>query len=212
LEELCKDYWYPLYAYARRAGCLPHDSEDLVQGFFARLLAKDYLASADRGKGRFRSFLLVLFKRFLANERDRCRAWKRGGARPLVALDGLNGEDRYALEPPDTLTPDALFERRWALTLLETVLERLRKEQEAQGAGERFNALKETLVRAGDSHPYAELARRLRMSEGAIKVAVHRLRQRYPELLVEQIAHTVDSAAEVEEERRYLLRVLSCGG
>lgn len=206
LETLCRAYWYPLYAFVRRLGHSPHDAEDLVQSFFAQCLEKNYLHAADRQKGRFRSFLLMALKRFLANESDRARSRKRGGDRTIISLDA---EQRYATEPADTLSADKLFDRRWALTLLEKVLGQLRSEQEAAGHFHTFNELQPFLTGAGRGTPYAELAARLRTSEGAIKVAVHRLRQRYRELLEREIANTVSAPEEIDEERRYLLRVLS---
>jgi RNA polymerase sigma-70 factor (ECF subfamily) len=209
LEKLCNTYWYPLYAFVRRSGQSPHDAEDSVQGFFAVCLEKNYLDAADKEKGRFRSFLLIALKRFLAKEHDKSQARKRGGGEKPIALEGLTAEQRYALEPAEQLSADKLFERRWALTLLEKVLSRLREEQAAAGKLEAFGQLKEFLLAGGRGTPYAELAARLGMSEGAVKVAVHRLRQRYRELLEEEIANTVASQEEVEEERRYLLAVLS---
>jgi len=209
LEALCGAYWYPLYAFVRRMGQRPHDAEDSVQGFFAVCLEKNYLEAAEESKGRFRSFLLLALKRFLAKERDKSRARKRGGGQKPIALDSLTAEERYALEPAENLSADKLFERRWALTLLEQVLSRLRDEQAAAGQREAFEQLKEFLVAGGRGTPYAELAGRLGASEGAVKVAVHRLRQRYRQLLEEEIANTVTSPEEAEEERRYLLAVLS---
>lgn len=209
LEKLCHAYWYPLYAFVRRMGQSPHDAEDSVQGFFAVCLEKNYLDAADETKGRFRSFLLMALKRFLAKERDKSRARKRGGGQKPIALDGLTAEQRYALEPAEHLSADKLFERRWALTLLEHVLSRLREEQATSGRLEAFEQMKEFLLAGGRGTPYMELAARLGTSEGAVKVAVHRLRQRYRELLEEEIANTVASPEEVEDERRYLLAVLS---
>jgi RNA polymerase sigma-70 factor (ECF subfamily) len=161
-----------------------------MQGFFAVCLEKNYLAAAEEAKGRFRSFLLLALKRFLAKERDKSRASKRGGGQKPIALDALNAEQRYALEPAEHLSADKLFERRWALTLLEQVL-RLRDEQAAAGQRDAFEQLKEFLLPGGRGTPYAELAVRLGTSEGAVKVAVHRLRQRYRKLLQEEIANTV---------------------
>ena len=209
LEALCRTYWYPLYAFARRLGQSPHDAEDSVQGFFAICLEKHYLAAAEQAKGRFRSFLLLALKRYLAKERDKSRARKRGGGERPIALDGLSAEQRYALEPAEQFSADKLFERRWALTLLEQVLSRLREELAAAGRLGAFEQLKEFLLAGGRGTPYKELAARLGTSEGAVKVGVHRLRQRYRELLEEEIANTVASPEEVEEERRYLLAVLS---
>jgi RNA polymerase sigma-70 factor (ECF subfamily) len=208
LENLCRTYWYPLYAFVRRLGHSPHDAEDLVQGFFARCLEKNYLKAADQAKGRFRSFLLLTLKRFLANEWDKGRARKRGGGQIMVELDALRPEERYALEPADQLSADRLFERRWALTLLETVLRRLREEQEAAGRLAAFEQLKDCLISGARGTAYAQLAAQLGMSEGAVKVAVYRLRRRYRELLEAEIANTVSSPELVSEERRYLLLVL----
>ena len=204
LESLCNTYWYPLYAFVRRLGHSPHDAEDLIQGFFAQCIEKDYLRAADREKGRFRSFLLVALKRFLANEWDRARTRKRGGDRQIISLDA---EQRYAAEPAEALSPDKLFERRWAMTLLENVLAKLKAEQISAGRLAIFTELQPVLTSRGT--PYADLAKRLGLTESAIKVAVHRLRQRYRELLEQEIANTVSSPAEIEEERRYLLRILS---
>lgn len=206
LDKLCRAYWYPLYAFVRRLGHSPHDAEDLVQSFFAQCLEKNYLHAANREKGRFRSFLLTAIKRFLANEYDRTRARKRGGGQIIISLDA---EQRYVLEPAQSLSAERLFERRWALTLLEKVLSQLEAEQEAAGRGAAFKELQPFLTAAGRGTPYAELAARLQTNEGAIKVAVHRLRRRYRELLEQEIAHTVSTPAEIDEERRYLLRVLS---
>jgi len=209
LEVLCRAYWYPLYAFVRRTGQSPHDAEDSVQSFFALCLEKNYLAAAEEAKGRFRSFLLLALKRFLAKERDKSRARKRGGGQKPIALDGLTAEERYALEPAELMSADKLFERRWALTLLEQVLCRLREEQAAAGQLAAFEQLKEFLLAGGRGTPYAELAGQLGIGEGAVKVAVHRLRQRYRELLQEEIANTVASPEEAEEERRYLMAILS---
>jgi RNA polymerase sigma factor (sigma-70 family) len=209
LEKLCRNYWYPLYAFVRRLGHSAHDAEDLVQSFFAVCLEKNYLAAVEQGRGRFRSFLLVALKRFLANEWDKQRAQKRGGAQTVVALDSLTAEQRYALEPADALSADKLFDRRWALALLDQVVNRLREEQAAGGKGTQFEALKECITNAGRGAPYTEVARQLGTSEGAIKVAVHRLRQRYRELLEEEIANTVSSPEQIEDERRQLLSALS---
>ena len=208
LETLCRHYWYPLYAFVRRLGYSPHDAEDLVQSFFARCLEKNYLEAADRTKGRFRSFLLMALKRFLANEWDKARARKRGGGIPPIALDALNAEARYEYEPTDQKSADHLFERRWALTLLENVLGRLGQEQAEAGRSAQFEVLKDCLVGGGGT-PYAQVGDRLGTSEAAVKVAIHRLRRRYRELLEEEIAQTVGSPEEVAEERRYLLSVIS---
>jgi RNA polymerase sigma-70 factor (ECF subfamily) len=209
LEKLCRNYWYPLYAFVRRLGHTAHDAEDLVQSFFAVCLEKNYLGTADRAKGRFRSFLLLALKRFLANEWDKQRALKRGGAQTPISLDSLTAEQRYALEPAEQLSADKLFDRRWALTLLDQVVTRLRNEQAMAGKLEQFEQLKGCITAAGRGTSCAELASRLGTSEGAVKVSVHRLRQRYRELLEEEIANTVATRDEVEEERRHLLTALS---
>jgi RNA polymerase sigma-70 factor (ECF subfamily) len=208
MENLCKAYWYPLYAFVRRLGKNPQDAEDLVQSFFTQCLSKNYLHAANESKGRFRSFLLVALKRFLANEWDKGRARKRGGGENLVALDALTAEQRYALEPADVQSADKLYERRWALTLLEKVLSRLETEQRTAGNGRAFAELKPFLT-GGGGDSYAEIAARLSMTEAAVKVAIHRLRKRYRAILEEEIANTVSSMDEVMEERRYLLSVLS---
>ena len=209
LEQLCQTYWYPLYAFVRRQGCSPHDAQDFTQEFFARLLEKNSLDEVDRAKGRFRSFLLTAMKHFLANEWDRARAQKRGGGHAHVPIDAQFAETRYGLEPGHDQTPEKLFERRWVLTLLDNVLTRLRDEQVAAGKAEQFDELKVALTADRDSLPYAELGERLSMREGAVKVAVHRLRQRYREVLRSEIGHTVANAADVEEEIRHLFAVLA---
>jgi DNA-directed RNA polymerase specialized sigma24 family protein len=208
LAALCEAYWYPLYAFIRRQGYTMEDARDLTQGFFARLLEKDYLADVDRAKGKFRSFLLAACKHFLANERDRAIAKKRGGGRTILSFDVEAAESRYVSEPQHALTPERLFERRWALVLLQTVLARLRQEQERTGKGRQFDELKGFL--AGDNAPprYARAAQTLRTTAGALRVAVHRLRTRYRELLHEEIARTVDDPAEVEAEVRNLFEAL----
>ncbi len=209
LEKLCRTYWYPLYAYVRRRGKTPPDAQDLTQEFFARLLARHWLERADQARGRFRTFLLTALERFLANEWDRERALKRGGDRQFVSLDWTTAENRYGFEPPDPLTPEQIFERRWALTLLDTVLEKLGAEYSRQGKGELFAALKLGLVSDRSALPYPELAHSLHLSESGVRVAVHRLRQRYRELLRSEIANTVDSTEVVDAEMRHLFNVLS---
>jgi RNA polymerase sigma factor (sigma-70 family) len=209
LARLCQTYWYPLYAYARRRGFGPHDAEDLTQGFFARVLQDNYLGQAEREKGRFRWFLLGALNHFLANEWDRAHAKKRGGGRTIISLDAETAESRYKLEPADSLTAERIYERRWALTLLDTVLQNLEREHELAGKKKFYGELRFCLTGERSTLPYAELARRLEMSEGAVKVAVHRLRQRYRELLRAEISHTVAGPDEVEDELRHLFAVLA---
>src|SRR6266545_6648204 len=209
LETLCQSYWYPLYAFVRRQGRSPHDAQDLTQGFFARLLEKNYLDDVRRERGKFRSFLLASMKHFLANEWDRARAQKRGGAHPHVPIDTQSAETRYGLEPAHDQTPEKLFERRWALTLLDNVLTRLREEFVASGKAEQFDQLKVALTADKRAVPYAELGARLGMSQGAVKVAVHRLRAHYRQVLRAEIANTVSSPADVEEEIRHLFAALA---
>ncbi len=209
LETLCRTYWYPLYAYVRRQGQSPPDAQDLTQEFFARLLQKDYLKAAAREKGRFRTFLIVALKRFLANEWDRVRAQKRGGGQPLVSLDTELAEQRYRIEPSEGATAERLFERRWALTLLDHTMKRLREESAAVGRARDFDRLKACLTAERGEISYAEIAAALGTSEGAARVAVHRLRKRFREVFRAEIAHTVSSPQEIEEEVRYLISVLA---
>ena len=211
LASLCETYWYPLYAYVRRRGYGPEDAQDLTQEFFARLLRQHWLAQADRTRGRFRTFLLAALSHFLANEWDKARAQKRGGAVQIVPLQLDTAETRYGLEPADLLTPEQCYERRWALALLDRVLNRLRDENAAAEKAEAFDALKPCLLGDRQNQPYAFLANKLGTTEGAVKAAVHRLRQRYRQLLRDEIAHTVATPAEVEEEMRYLISVLAGG-
>ncbi len=209
LEKLCRTYWQPIYAFVRRQGHSPHDAQDLTQEFFARLLEKKSLADVDRAKGRFRSFLLASLKHFLANEWDKARAEKRGGGQVLIPIDASMAENSCGVDPADGVTAEKIFERRWALTLLDHVLQRLREEHIRDGKETSFEQLKVTLTEASRSVPYAEIAARLDMSEGAVKVAVHRLRQRYRELLRVEIAGTVTSPGEVEDEIRALFSALA---
>jgi RNA polymerase sigma-70 factor (ECF subfamily) len=208
LASLCAVYWYPLYAYVRRRGHGPDDAHDLTQEFFARLLEKSALAGVDRDKGQFRSFLLAACTHFLANEHDRVRAKKRGGGRRILSFDAVDAEGRYRAEPADDLTPERLFERRWALALLQQVMTRLRDEFEGKGKGPMFERLRGFLI-GEKGTGYQRAAEELGLSDGAIKVAVHRLRQRYRELLHEEIGRTVREPDEVEEEVRALFAALS---
>ena len=209
LEILCRTYWYPLYAHVRRTGRNAQDAEDLTQAFFERLLEKEWLAAADRTRGRFRSFLLSSLKHYLANEWDRVSAQKRGGHVRILSLDAREAETRFHHEPADTTTPDRQFDRRWALTLLDTVLGRLQQEYADEGKAGLFEHLKGTLGGDRASAPYARIAGELGMSEGSVKVAVHRLRQRYRAMLRAEIAQTVATEADVEDELRHLFAALS---
>jgi RNA polymerase sigma factor (sigma-70 family) len=206
LSQLCEAYWYPLYAYIRRRGHAPDQAQDLTQEFFARLLARDFLGAADPAKGRFRAFLLACCKNFLANEHDRACAEKRGGGRAPLSLD--SAENRYRGEPAHDATPEKLFERRWALTLLDRVLVRLRQEFTAREKEQLFDGLRLYLVGDRAAPPQQQAAAELGMSIGALKVAVHRMRQRYRELLRDEIAQTVGGPEEVEEEIRALFAAL----
>ena len=207
LASLCATYWYPLYAFIRRRGYESHAAEDLTQEFFTRLLAKAWLAGVDPQRGKFRAFLLATLKHFLANEQDREHAQRRGGGQTLLPLDSGDAETRYRLEPADSATPEKAFERQWALAVLEQVLARLQAEAAADGKAALFAALQPFLV--GDrGRTYAAAAQALGLTEGALKVAVHRLRRRYRELLREEIAHTVADPAEIEDEIRYLRQCL----
>jgi RNA polymerase sigma-70 factor (ECF subfamily) len=206
LAQLCQGYWYPLYSFIRRRGYSPHDAQDLTQAFFAHLLEKRGLGRVDPEQGRFRTFLLASLKNFLANDRDKSHALKRGGGQINVSLDADSAESRYRLEPSHDLTPERHFERQWAMTLLDQVLSALRDEYHAEGKGNLFEELKAVLT--GQAEAYADVAARLRRSEGAIKVAVHRLRRRYRDLMRARIAETVGDG-EVEDELRHLLTMLS---
>jgi len=208
LEDICQAYWYPLYAFLRRRGHSADDARDLTQGFFATLLEKDYLADADQSRGRFRSFLLTAIKRFAGKEHDKQAAQKRGGGQMTLPIDCADGESRYRREPADHWTPERIFERRWALTLLDRTLARLRFEQEAAGKLAQFNALKVFLTGEAGTPPLRQVAEQLDMSEGAVKVAVHRLRQKYRELLRSEIAQTVAAQGDVEDELKLLLDAL----
>ncbi len=209
LEKLCRSYWFPIYAFVRRQGHGPHDAQDLTQEFFARLLEKQQLAAADPARGRFRSFLLASLKHFLANEWDKTRAQKRGGGKILIPVDVATAETSCGLEPADQATAEKIFERRWALTLLDQVLRRLRAEYVRDGKENLFEQLKPTLTEASRTVAYVEIATRLGTTEGAVKVAVHRLRQRYREVLRAEIADTVANPGEVEDEIRNLFAALA---
>ena len=209
LARLCASYWFPLYAFVRRRGHSPEEAQDLTQAFFTKLLEKNWVADADRSKGRFRTFLLSALTHFLSDEWDRARAQKRGGGAATLPLSFDTAEERYVREPADPDTPERIFERRWALALLDEVVSRLRDEYEGDGKADLFVALHPCLVGERTALPYAELAQRLGTSESAVKSAVHRLRQRYRYLLREEIATTVSSPDEVDDELRHLFAVLT---
>lgn len=208
LATLCRQYWYPLYAFARRTGASVHEAQDQTQDFFATLLDKGYLGAADRERGRFRTFLLTAFRRHVSKLRDKASAKKRGGDRTILSLDYEAGERRYRNEPSDDTTAERIYERRWVLTLLSWVLARLRDECSGEGKLALFDAARPFLGAGGPVPSHRELAERLHMTPGAVKVAVHRLRKRYRELLREEIAQTVESDAEIDDEIRHLMTTL----
>ena len=207
LVSLCENYWYPLFAYLRRRGYPPDQAQDLTQEFFLRVLEGRYVDRADPQKGRFRSFLLTSIKFFVCDEEDRERAQKRGGG-VLVPIEFSRGEERYQHEPAHEETPERIFERRWALCVLDRVVETLRTEFVQHGRPEHFERLKIFLLSRSDA-PYAALAGEMNITEGALKVAIHRLRKRYRDLFRREIAETVADPAEVESELRYLAAVLT---
>ncbi len=204
LEELCRTYWYPLYVYVRRQTQTHEDAEDLTQAFFARFLEKNYLEKLSSEKGKFRAFLLAALKHFLANEWDRANRQKRGGGIPTISLDWQDADTRYRIDPADNLSPDKLYDRAWAVTLLERVIQRLREENSAEGKSRIFDQLKSFLMLGKGVIPYSQAASALDMTESAVRVAVHRLRRRYRELLREEIAQTLSDPTQVEEEVRAL--------
>lgn len=208
LTRLCQAYWYPLYCFVRHRGHSAHDAEDLTQAFFAHLLEKHGVARVDPGLGRFRTFLLASLKNYLANDRDKAEALKRGGGHTIISIEQGSADSRFQVEPSHDMTPERHFERQWAMTLLEQVLEALREEYHADGKGELFEELKPAI--AGQPASYVAIAARLRKSEGAVKVAVHRLRTRYRELMRERIAATVGTGeCEVEDELNHLVTILA---
>ncbi len=209
LAALCQTYWYPLYAHVRRRGYGAEDAQDLIQEFFSRLLEKDYLRVADPERGRFRSFLLAAVDHFLAKEWRRAHAQKRGGQRAAISLDFQAGESRYSAEPAHELTPQAIYERRWALTLIERALAKLRDEFAGDDKLPLFERLKAYLGGDKVAVPYRQIAATLGMSEGAVKVAVHRLRRRCRDLVRAEIAQTVAGPEDIEEELRELFNVVS---
>jgi RNA polymerase sigma-70 factor (ECF subfamily) len=210
LDVLCRLYWPPVYSYVRSAG---HDAQaalDLTQGFFARLLEKGDLKQADRARGRFRSFLLASVKHFASNEWDRARAQRRGGGKGHFSLDIVDAEAKYGLSLVDPETPETIFEKRWALTLLEHALARLEKEMASSKHARHFQRFKPFLTVEGGDESYRDLARELGLSEPSIKVAIHRMRRRFGALLREEVAQTLNgpSAADVDDELRYLFSVI----
>jgi len=208
LESLCRAYWYPIYAFVRRQGHDAYEAQDLTQAFFMDLLRKRFLNEVNRDKGKFRSYLLAHLKNFLANEWTHQRRQKRGGGQKLFSLDEQMAEGRYKEEPFDNATPERLYERRWAQTVLDEVFRRLTAEYQGPEQARRFTELKCFLTEAQMADSYATVAARLEMGEGAVKSAIHRLRQRYRELFRAEIASTVATSAEVDEEIRYLFTVL----
>lgn len=211
LETLCRTYWYPLYAFVRSLGHSPQDAQDLTQEFFARLLAKEYLRAVEPEKGRFRTFLRMAMKRFLAKEWERVRAQKRGGRNPHVSFDTAIGERLFQQDSGTSLGADRLYERRWALALLEEALARLGREQAEAGRSAEFDHLRPHLAAERGAIPYGELAAALGTSQGAARVAMHRLRKRFREVFREAIADTVSSPEEAEDERRHVLAALGEG-
>ena len=209
LSSLCEQYWYPIYAFIRRQGYSASESADLAQEFFLRVLEKNYFQALDPARGRFRGFLCASVRHFLSNERDRARSLKRGGTRPPISLDVETAEGRYQLEPPDDLTPEKLFDRRWALILLDRALTRVGRDYSDANKAALFEHLKGFLTGDSSGVPYAEVAKTMEMSEGAIKVAVHRLRRHFRDVLVEQIAETVSDPEDIDAEIAYLLNAVS---
>jgi RNA polymerase sigma factor (sigma-70 family) len=209
LEKLCHTYWYPLYAFIRRRGYGPEDAQDLTQAFLLHLFRRNPFSGLDQRKGRFRSFLLAALNYFLADQRDRALAARRGGGRQILSFDALEAEARYRLEPADERSPDKLFDRRWALTLLEQVLARLGQEFKDGGKARVFDRLRDYLVAGAGNEPYAQVAAELQMTEEAVKKAVQRLRRRYYQLFREEIAQTLANPSEVEDELRHLCAVIA---
>jgi len=209
LEELCRTYWFPLYVYVRRQTPTREDAEDLTQAFFARFLVKNYLEKLSSQQGKFRAFLLAALKHFLANEWDRANSQKRGGGVMPIPLDWQNADARYQIEPVDNLSPDKMYDRAWAITLLQKVLARLRDENATVEKSKLFTQLKPFLMVGAGAVPHEEAAAKLNLTEGAVRVAVHRLRRRYRELLREEISQTLSDTSKVAEEMRTLFSAFS---
>jgi RNA polymerase sigma-70 factor (ECF subfamily) len=208
LAQLCSGYWYPLYGFVRGRGYSPEDAEDLTQEFFRRLIERNSLLNVSPAGGKFRSFLLVCVKHFLVNERERAHAQRRGGGQALISLNAGEAETRFSLEPADCSTPETLFEKRWAFAVLDQTIQALATEYAAKNRQETFEDLKDFLPGGQGGASRAELAAKRGISVGAVDVGIHRLRQRFGILLREQVARTVSSQAEVDEEIRYLMSVL----
>jgi RNA polymerase sigma factor (sigma-70 family) len=208
LERLCQQYWFPVYAFARRSGYSHADGADLAQGFFARLIERNFLAGIEREKGRFRSFLLTSLKNFMINEWVTANRQKRGGGRIIVSLDDSTADELYRSEPAASASPDKLYEKRWALSVIERALARLRSEFLASERADLFDVLKPALTEDKLEKSYAEIAAEFGLSEGALKMAIHRMRKRFGRLMREEIAGTVENPAEIEDEMRHLIRVL----
>ncbi len=211
LEQLCRAYWFPIYAHVRRRGNEAHAAQDLTQGFFARLLERNDLSGLTREGGKFRSFLLTALNHFLANEHERAQALKRGGGRTVFSLDDDTSEGRYLREPAHSESPDRIFERRWALALMEDAMRRLADEHAATGRTVVFTALGPFLSREPGPGEYAAIAARLGLAPGTLAVQVHRLRERYRQIVRIAVADTVDSPLEVDAEMRHLLAALGTG-
>jgi DNA-directed RNA polymerase specialized sigma24 family protein len=209
LGRLCQSYWYPIYAFVRRQGFNAHDSEDVVQGFLAHLLARPFLRGVACENGKFRSFLLASLRNFMADQRDKSSALKRGAGQPVISFDSEEAASLYASEPVNTLSPDKLLERRWAMTLLERAQARLKDEYAVAGKQQLFEKLRQFNATSEAAPLYRELATELDMPENTLKSLIHRMRQRYRQLLREEVAQTVSTAAEVDDEIRYLLQVAS---
>jgi RNA polymerase sigma factor (sigma-70 family) len=210
LETICRSYWYPLYAHVRRCGHSPHDAQDLTQGFFCQLVEKRWLDSADREKGRLRTFLMVALKKYMAKEWRRACAEKRGGGEIHMPMDTAFAESRYAADPGE-LRPDELFDQQWAFTLIDLTIQRLRQEFESAGKVKDFEALKSCLMAEHGRLDYGAVATRLGSSEGTARVAVHRLRKRFREIYREEISQTLADRGDLEAELRYLAATLAKG-
>lgn len=204
LEELCRTYWFPLYAYVRRRGHTREDSEDLTQAFFARFLEKNYLGNLDSDRGKFRAFLLASLKHFLANEWDKSQRQKRGGSAAHLSLDWQTADTQFQIASQAEPSPDKAYDREWAVTLLEKVVSRLQSECSTDGRTKQFAELKIFLTAGKGALPYSDAARKLNSDEGAVRTAVHRLRKRYRELLREEISQTLANPSQVDEEMRAL--------